>query len=172
MSWNNIKDKIKALNERDLQAIIQDLYKLNPANKRYLESRFIPQNRLEILDDIKKKLSAYTDKHHKQRECRALINEYKKASSDLIGYIDLCAYHASCVADFILNYGECGDDLANAGITSFKNACASYMQLPDNLLKQKAYFAIKHAYDNARNAHGWLYDSYNDYFSDIKDLEA
>ena len=41
MTWTAVKGHVKNLSERDLLALIQDLYKLDPKNKRFLESKFL-----------------------------------------------------------------------------------------------------------------------------------
>lgn len=170
MSWNEVKSQINKLSERDLLTVIQELYKLNKDNQRYLNSRFVVQNRHDVIQDIKDRLQKFTLQHEKQRECRKLINDYKKATSDLIGYIELCAWHAYLVADFISQFGGCEESFENGGVTSFEYACRTYLELSDNQ-KLLCYKFISDSLEHSRDL-GCLYDMYNDYFVDIRELEA
>lgn len=166
MSWSEIKTKIKSLDNRDLLAIIQDLYTMNTTNRRYLDSRFIPNNRTDIIEEIKVKLNKYTQKHKKQ-ECRSLLNDYKRASNDFEGYIRLCLYHAECVVEYHDYFLEFNDNFLKTAITSFEQACKHFSKL-NEVSKPTIYSEIKQLRDKSSTFQFWVHESFDYQFSTLK----
>ena len=164
MTWTAVKGHVKNLSERDLLALIQDLYKLDPKNKRFLESKFLTLQRAEIIKDLKDKIFRNIMRHENLRECRTLINNYKKSTGCLIGYIDFCIWHTNCIVAFIEEFGGCGEDMERSGATSNEATCISYEML--NVKDQdKVYHEFLDVVTKAKPTGSCLYEACNDYFS-------
>lgn len=59
MSWLEVKNQLKNVSERDMRALLQELYKLDAKNKRFLDTRFLVTKRDDIIQEIKNKISRY-----------------------------------------------------------------------------------------------------------------
>jgi hypothetical protein len=57
MSWIEVKNQLKNVSERDMLALLQELYKLDAKNKHFLDTRFLVTRRGDIIQEIKNKLS-------------------------------------------------------------------------------------------------------------------
>ena len=135
-------------------------------NRRYLDGRFIPKNRTDIIEEIKTKLNKYTQKHKKQ-ECRSLLNNYKRATNDFEGYIRLCLYHAECVVEHHDYFIEFNDNFLKTSITSFEQACKHFSNL-DNERKPIIYSEIEQLCKKSSTFQFWVHESFEHHFSMIQ----
>lgn len=165
MSWIEVKNQLKNISDRDMLALLQELYKLDAKNKRFLDTRFLVTKRADIIQEIKDKISRYIYRHTKLKECRILINNYKKSTGDLMGYIELCLWHAACIVEFLLTFGGCGEDMENAGIVSYESACKSYLEL-DAVSQEKVFQIFIEVIEAAKPTGSHLKDMYEDCFKE------
>ncbi|ETZ04473.1 hypothetical protein [Holospora undulata] len=93
--WLDIRKTLPKCSERDLLVLIADLYALSKQNKDFLEARFIKNE--EVLARYKSIIKKYIApsepwKNNQQislKDAKKAISDYKKATNDKIGLIDL-----------------------------------------------------------------------------------
>ncbi|MDX1924128.1 MAG: hypothetical protein SFT91_02745 [Rickettsiaceae bacterium] len=106
--------------ERDLLGLIADLYALSKQNKDFLEARFIKNDEvLARYKSIIKKCIAPSEpwKNNQQislKDAKKAISDYKKATNDAIGLIDLMVCYVEYGTDFCANLGICTSSITAA----------------------------------------------------------
>ncbi len=91
--WSEVKARLEALDRKGLVSLLGDLYEANEANRRFLHSRLTPgscaieEYRRLVADAI------YPDPFSKRRvsvrDAAAAILEYRRATGDVSGTVDL-----------------------------------------------------------------------------------
>ncbi|MCX8514045.1 MAG: hypothetical protein ORN24_00585 [Burkholderiales bacterium] len=165
MSWVTIKEHLKNISERDMLALMHEVYQLDVKNRRFFESRFLRVKRDEIIRELKEKIQKNINSHKNLRECRTLINNHKKATGNLREYIELCLWQARCITEYMIMYGGCGEDMENAAATSYEAACKQYLrieQIDQNELHQSFVSVLK----KAEQTYSTLYELCEYYFNE------
>ena len=163
ISWKDVRAKLTLCSERDLLTLISDLYSLDAKNKRFLEARFISKK--DSLTSYKKTIreSVHPDieKPFQLREGRNAIAEYKKATGNIEGTLDLMIYYVECGTEFTLEYGDIDGP--------FYNSLGSMFEAAAQLLKKADARTIRIFLPrllelvSATKSMGW---GYHDYLTD------
>lgn len=109
--WSDIKSILSRSSERDLLKLIQDLYNLSDSNKDFLEARFMRDGEalLRYKDIIKEYIAPrnpWSDHQISIKEAKKILSEYKKATNDAVGLIDLMICYVEYGTDFICEFGD------------------------------------------------------------------
>lgn len=110
ISWSDIKRSVSDYGKEEFIRLIGDLYSLNQENKRFLESRCIPSpDRLtpykEIISDAVFP-DMYSNKPIRLSVGKKAISDYKKATHDPVGVIELMVYFLESGTGFTVAYGD------------------------------------------------------------------
>lgn len=110
--WLDIRKTLSKCSERDLIGLIADLYALSKPNKDFLEARFIKNDEvLARYKSIIKKCIAPSEpwKNNQQinlKDAKKAISDYKKATNDILGLIDLMVCYVEYGTDFLCEFGD------------------------------------------------------------------
>jgi hypothetical protein len=109
-SWKDIKRVLASKSQNELLNVIRDLYALRPEVKDFMHARFLTS---EVnLEPYKKIIDAslYPDVINgdsiELSRGRKAISDYKKATNDPIGTLDLMVYYVECGTRFTVDYGD------------------------------------------------------------------
>ena len=109
-SWQDVKAILSQQSPQELLQLIRDLYALRPEVKDFIHARFLRAK--ANVAPYKKTIhpSLYPDVIHGEdmdlARGRKAISEYKKATNDPIGTLDLMTYYVECGTQFTVDYGD------------------------------------------------------------------
>jgi len=112
-SWKDVKTVLSQQSMPELLQLIRDLYALRPEVKDFLHARFLTSEK--PLAPYKKTIqqSLSPDVIHGEdldlARGQKAISDYKKATNDPIGTLDLMVYYVECGTQFAVEYGY-GDE--------------------------------------------------------------
>lgn len=92
-TWANVKASLDSMDRPGLMGVIRDLYEASPLNRRFLQARFVPA--LPVIEEYRQLVRAavfpdpFSRRPIRLRDGTAAISEYKRATGDLGGTIDL-----------------------------------------------------------------------------------
>jgi hypothetical protein len=110
--WLEIKKTLSGCSSSDLMGLIAELHSLSKSNKDFLEARFLRDDK--VLERYKAQIKKYLApndpwKENQQislKKAKKVLSDYKKATSDKIGLIDLMVYYVECGTDFLCEFGD------------------------------------------------------------------
>ena len=94
-SWSDVKVALQSWSTRELIDLVRDLYRLNSGNRRYLHTRLLdPDSELQwykrrVVDSVAPDVKPYGRCRVRLSEAKNAIREYRLASSDPRGTLDL-----------------------------------------------------------------------------------
>lgn len=175
-TWSDIKKQIKEFSHDGLIDLIKDLYEVSPTNKAFLQTRFSGSSSQASLEPYKKRIQAplawkgNTPPSLRVSDARKAISEYKKATRDEEGTLELRLFYLDCLVKCFTDFGV-GDE---AYVNSIDTALSNFM---DGLKKansarlyekfDKQFKSLTKKYDNW----GWgvddsLEDAYEEFDKD------
>ena len=92
-TWANVKASLDRMERPGLLGVIHDLYKASSLNRRFLHARFVPA--APAIDEYRGLVRAavfpdpLSQRPIRLRDATAAITEYKRATGDLAGTVDL-----------------------------------------------------------------------------------
>jgi len=113
-SWSEIKKALATSDRTALIGLISDMYALSSQNKAFLHARFSTgtdalKPYLKIIDE-----ALYPDilrnKPVKIAKAKKAINDYKKASGDPKGILELMVFFVETGTEFTVNFGDIDED--------------------------------------------------------------
>lgn len=131
--WTEVKKTIRSLDDAALVGLIGELYKLSPANKDFLEARFIKD--ASSLDAYKKIIfeclwPERDGDRFRFRDARKAISDYKNASGDVAGEVDLMLHYVETGNAFTLEYGDIDEAFYDSILSMCQKAAKIIRQLP------------------------------------------
>ena len=91
--WTDVRARLETSDRKSLLALVHDLYEASPANRRFLEARFLPSpsalakyHRLVSDAVFPNPLSR---RRVALRDATAVITEYRRSTGDIAGTVDL-----------------------------------------------------------------------------------
>lgn len=104
LKWSDIKKEIQELNKEDLIVLVKDLYDNSKENKTFLAARFC-KNNIQILEKYKEKvIEPFFPKRGfgklQLAPAKKAIRDYKKATNDLLGTLDLMLTYVESGTEF------------------------------------------------------------------------
>jgi Family of unknown function (DUF6155) len=111
--WGPIKKKLGEFNHAELLDLIKDLYDYSADNKAFLTARFAEGGETAALEEYRQRIiTQFFPKRRAMfpkpdlREARRAIREYRKATSDLAGTLDLMLTYVEAGTRFTNEYGD------------------------------------------------------------------
>jgi len=95
--WSDIKNSLNEFSKEDLINLVKDLYNKSSANKMFINARFSDSNKAESFEEyLEKLIKAFNTDYSRPKlsDARKLINNYKKATGDLMGTLKLMITYA------------------------------------------------------------------------------
>jgi hypothetical protein len=125
--WSTLKSKLSKYNNIELLELIADLHSLSADNKRFIEAKVINNNdTIEKYRDIISK-SINTDAPWKKshqlslKTAKKAISDYKKATGNIDGIIDLMIHYIECGTEFTCEFGDIDENFYYSLETMFSN---------------------------------------------------
>ena len=177
--WSNIRKQLLLLDLNELIAQIKDLYSLSVENRRFLESRFaVEKEQVEaILAEYKQEIEYcffgkrdIPDESPRLRDARSLIREYRKATKDTLGTLDLMLHYVETGTELTNVYGDIDEPFYNSLISMLNQFYEGIFDLPD---PEQAYEKFDSRLVDLKNASsdiGWGYS--DEVWEILIDLES
>ena len=166
--WNHIRSKIKSFSSNQYLEIISELYKLNKENKNFLESRYLYENTNRIKpykEIIEESLFPDVMRGHNisLKTGKKAISDYKKATKDEFGTIELMLFYVECGHKFTSEYGDMYESFYNSLISVFDNIIKLLKKHPEH---KNAFYDRMQKIANESRDFGWGYDEMHDLFTE------
>ena len=172
-TWTNVKSILATKEYSELLMLIKDLYALNKNNKNFIEARYLVGD--DVIEPYKKRIDdalypdVMKDKPVSFSAGRKAISDYKKATKDNEGTIELMVLYVKTGTQFTLDYGDMYDEFYDSLISMFQ-ATLKLLVKADNAIQEKFVTELSDIVHSVRGI-GWgYYDDIssllNDYFPD------
>ena len=175
-TWSALRKKIKTWETPELQELVKDLFKLSADNRAFLAARLISDDTedadlaVSVAAPYRQRIhDAFYDKGGWPRnnlrlaDVRKAIRDYRKATSDEVGTLNLMIAYVETGTDFILKYGGEDDSLLNSLSSVMNEIEAVFSKEPRCDLYERFQERILDLGDKARGI-GW---GYGDYLGDL-----
>jgi hypothetical protein len=92
-TWAQVKARLDGMDRAGLLGVIRNLYEATEANRRFLHARFVPA--ASALEEYRRLVRTavfpdpFSQRPIRLRDATATITEYKRATGDLAGTVDL-----------------------------------------------------------------------------------
>ena len=109
-SWKDVKTVLAQQSAPELLQLIRDLYALRPENKDFIHARFLSTE--ETLQPYKTIIqeSLYPDGTYDEpiqlARARKAISDYKKATKNPLGTLELMVYYVECGTQCTVDFGD------------------------------------------------------------------
>ena len=138
MTWSKIKKELQELPQEKLIELLKGLHNLSPQNKAWLQAHTLPVAQdSEYLEGCKKKIiKAVYDPQRKFpnmprfRDAKKVITEYKKATKDLRGTLDLMLTYVERGHAFTNDFGDIDGPFYDALLNMFGRFVAELKMSP------------------------------------------
>jgi hypothetical protein len=109
VSWKDVKSTLVSRETKELLGLIQDLYALSDENKRFIDTRCGLGGSLKPFEDQIESCmfpDVLANDDVDISGAKRVISQYRKATDDPIGTLDLMIFFVECGTRFTLNYGD------------------------------------------------------------------
>ena len=128
MAWTNIKTELQELSKEKLIELLKGLHNLSTQNKAWLQAHTLPVAQdSEYLEACRHKIikAVYDPKRKfpnmpRFRDAKKVITEYKKATKDLRGTLDLMLTYVERGHAFTNDFGDIDEPFYNALLNMFE----------------------------------------------------
>jgi hypothetical protein len=164
--WSDIHRRLLLLGNKELIAQIKDLYTISDQNRRFLESRFAQgQEQVQtVLADYKQEIiycffgeRGISDDLPKLRVARRLIRDYRKATQDTVGTLDLMLHYVETGTEFTNTYGDINEPFYNSLESVLVDFCEGIFKSPDPKQAYAKFYKRLAALKRETYGIGWGY---------------
>jgi len=169
--WNELKKHLIGKNNKELIETIQDLYRMNDENQRFLESRFF-EDKKEIIKEYKKLIRSclYPDLMHGEEinfeKAEKAISQYRKAINDNLGILELMICFLEYGNNFTCDFGDIDEEFYDS-LCAMLDSILTELKKHESNIRKKFLPRLISIRDSA-NGIGWgYYDYLNEKISEI-----
>ncbi|MGH7988797.1 MAG: hypothetical protein ACREDS_01190 [Limisphaerales bacterium] len=118
--WQSVRQRLNDWSKPALIALVKDLYEASPDNRDFLQARFqAEENAGAALEKYRRKIveqffPARGDGKLKLGEARKAIRDYRKATGNLEGTIDLMLAYVENGTEFTREFGDINESFYNS----------------------------------------------------------
>jgi hypothetical protein len=118
--WQNVRQRLNDWSKPTLIALVKDLYAASPDNRDFLHARFQAEENVgAVLEKYRRKIMdqffpARGDGKLKLGEARKAIRDYRKATGNLEGTIDLMLTYVENGTEFTREFGDINESFYNS----------------------------------------------------------
>jgi hypothetical protein len=118
--WQSVREKLSRCSKPDLIALVKGLYEASPNNRDFLQTRFQTEENAEAaLEKYRHKIVEQFFPAHgvgklKLGEARKTIRDYRKATGNLEGTIDLMLSYGENGTEFTREFGDINESFYNS----------------------------------------------------------
>ena len=176
-SWQDIKKTIKEFDNASLLQIIADLYKLNKNNQHFLHARFAQSTDmlLPYKAIIRRAVCPEVERNQDLRlsDGRRAIRDYKKASGNAEGLLELMVYYVECGNEFTLSYGDIDESFYYSVESVFDDAVKLLITTSNNNELFDKFMPRLRTVVQRASGMGWgYYDAMAEMLSELKSAFA
>jgi hypothetical protein len=110
--WLDLKTALSKLSNSELINLIRELYSLEKVNEDFLDARF--RRSKEVMERYKEKIQIHLAPYEPWKDnqpisissAKKVLSDYKKATKDKLGLIDLMVHYVECGTDFLCEFGD------------------------------------------------------------------
>jgi hypothetical protein len=177
--WSDVRRRLLLLDHNQLITQIKDLYAISDENRRFLEARFAQGQDQDqtVLTEYKQEIiycffgeRGISDDLPRLRDARRLIRNYRKATKDTTGTLDLMLHYVETGTEFTNTYGDINELFYNSLESVLVNFCEGIFKSPD---PEQAYVQFNKrlvALKRAAYGIGWGYgDAVQEILDDLKE---
>lgn len=146
-TWADIKVSLERLDRPGLLGVIRDLYQAGDLNRRFLHARFVPA--ATMLEEYRRLVRAavfpdpFSQRPIRLRDATSTITEYKRATGDVAGTVDLMLEFVEAGTEQAADLGY-GDDAYFAALErKVKEVLQSLDALPESERRAAAARLVK-----------------------------
>ena len=164
--WGDVKARLETFDRKGLVRLVADLYAASPANRRFLESRLLPESsgieeyRQIVVDAI------YPDPFSRRpisiRDAGAAIADYKRSTGDLAGTVDLMMTFVEAGTEQAADLGYGEDAYFNALESRLRAIVKAFDDLPE-AVREATVERLARVRNRAKSI-GW---GYGDFVDDV-----
>ena len=133
ITWKDVKAILVKSNPDGLLALIQQLYALSENNQRFIHTRY---GLGDLLRPFKEQIEANispdvmaSDEEFSIARARKAISEYRKATDDSVGTLDLMIYFVECGTRHTLEYGNMWEEYYDSLESMFARAVKALREM-------------------------------------------
>jgi len=177
-TWSDIRKRLLLLGRNELIAQIKDLYAISDENRRFLESRFAQgQDQVQVvLADFKQEIfycffgeRGISDDLPRLRDARRLIRDYRKATMDIVGTLDLMLHYVETGTEFTNTYGDINEPFYNSLESVVNDFCEGIFKASDPEQSYEMFDKRLVALKKAAYGIGWGYgDAVQEILNDLE----
>ena len=109
--WSDVKRVLQSLDENGLRQLVGDLYKLSAGNREFLAARLLNVQTNEMLEIYRKRIvhEFFPPRglgQPKLSVARRVVSDYRKATGNLIGTLDLMLTYIETGTEYTNTYGD------------------------------------------------------------------
>jgi len=172
-NWSSVKSAIQELEQDEVLDLLRDLYALSPSTKQFFHARLkLGEDRLApYKKTIQQCMCPDVLRNHSVEISKAkkVIAEFRKASEDVVGEIELMIHFVECGSQFTILYGDIDGPFYDSLLRMYGNAAAAVAGLsePDRETFRKRLLEIA----ESCNGIGWGYGDglWDEYYSAFQD---
>ncbi|MBN1451985.1 MAG: hypothetical protein JW963_13300 [Anaerolineales bacterium] len=156
MAWTDIKTELQDLPKENLIDLLKGLHNLSAQNKAWLKAQILPiAQDSEYLEKCREKIVRAVYNPNRKlpdmprfRDAKKVITEYKKATKDLRGTLDLMLTYVERGHAFTNDFGDIDEPFYNTLLNMFERFVAELKMSParrelysffrDRLMKMRA----------------------------------
>jgi hypothetical protein len=110
IAWSDIKPVVAGMNQTELVVLVRDLFRISSENRVFLAARLLPEADAGLEEYRQRIIEQFRTRHSfpplKLGEARKAIREYRKATSDINGTLDLMMTYLEAGTECTLEYGD------------------------------------------------------------------
>ncbi len=163
--WQKVKIILFDKDKTELIKLIADLCSLNSANKKFIYTKYSLINPIESYKEIIKQ-SLYPDIGRNMRlslsKAKKAIGDYKKATNDSMGALELMVYYVECGNQFTVDYGDVDEQFYYSIESMFVKIIEMLPQFDKNII-DSCLLRLGSLTEKAKCV-GW---GYHDYLVDV-----
>jgi len=135
-TWSQVKATLKGHTPDELLALIRDLYRRSPANRRFLHARCVSS--AEQLDEYRRLVAVAIapdplgTARVSLQAAKQAIRDYAKATKDRVGTAELMVTFVEEGTDYAADLGYCEDRYLRSLESMLEKVAAELSQLPEH----------------------------------------
>ena len=170
-TWSDVKSALANLDQKQLLALLSDLYRYSRDNQAFLRARF--GIGVDPLAPYKETIEecmypdVFKDKPIQISKAKRAISSYTKAAGDPVGEAELMVFFVECGNRFTLEYGDIDEGFYDALNRMYQRSIKKVLRLPEEH-RRKFQDRLKDIMESSSGI-GWGYhdmlcDDYYDAF--------
>ena len=134
-TWSDVKSAIVNLGQKQLLALVADLYRYSKDNQAFLHARFgvgdAPLAPYKNIIDECMYPDVYSQKPIQISKAKKAISSYSKAVGDPLGETELMIFFVECGNNFTVDFGDIDESFYDALNRMYQRAIENVLSLPE-----------------------------------------